>query len=168
MVEIRWQLLEALAGHDVVVVSGETGSGKTTQVPQFILEDAEERGQGGACSVVCTQPRRIAAISVAERVAAERGEPAPGEAGARVGYHVRLDAARTADTHLLFCTTGACVLNPLCLQSTPQCLRQETRLSTVVIAVATPTRCAPPFRRHPAAPPGWRPLPALGLPRGGG
>ena len=104
--EIRGPLLEALSRHDVVVVSGETGSGKTTQVPQYILEDAEERGEGGACSVVCTQPRRIAAISVAERVAAERGEAAPGEAGARVGYHVRLDAARTADTHLLFCTTG--------------------------------------------------------------
>lgn len=64
------------------------------QVPQFILDAEIEAGRGGACSVVCTQPRRIAAVSVAERVANERCEPAPGENGALVGYHVRLDAAR--------------------------------------------------------------------------
>eukprot|EP00887_Chlorella_sp_A99_P005373 scaffold1.g5373.t1 len=103
---IRQQLLEALAVGDVVVVGGETGSGKTTQVPQFLLEAAAEAGEGAATSIVCTQPRRLAAISVAERVAAERGEPAPGASDGRVGYHVRLDAAATAATRLLFCTTG--------------------------------------------------------------
>ena len=55
------------------------------QVPQFLLDDAVEAGRGGGCSIVCTQPRRIAAISVAERVANERGEPPPGSPGARVG-----------------------------------------------------------------------------------
>lgn len=50
--------------------------------------------------------RRIAAISVSERVAAERGEAGPGQAGCKVGYHVRLDAASTRETRLLFCTTG--------------------------------------------------------------
>ena len=75
-------------------------------MPQYILEAAVAVGAGGACSIVCTQPRRIAAISVAERVAAERGEPPPGQAGSRVGYHVRLDAATSRDTRLLFCTTG--------------------------------------------------------------
>ncbi|KAI3433652.1 hypothetical protein D9Q98_003461 [Chlorella vulgaris] len=104
--EVRQQLIEALSCHDVVVVSGETGSGKTTQVPQYILEAAVEAGGGGACSVVCTQPRRIAAISVAQRVANERGEVAPGQQGCKVGYHVRLDAATSRDTRLLFCTTG--------------------------------------------------------------
>ena len=103
---LREQLKERLATQDVIVVSGETGSGKTTQVPQFLLEIETEAGQGGACSVVCTQPRRIAAISVAERVSSERGEPAPGERGAAVGYAVRLDSATSADTKLLFCTTG--------------------------------------------------------------
>lgn len=103
---LRSQLQEALDQHDVVIVSGETGSGKTTQVPQFILEGATEAMAGGATNIVCTQPRRIAAISVAERVACERGEPAPGERGSVVGYSVRLDSATTADTRLLFCTTG--------------------------------------------------------------
>ena len=58
----------------VVIIQGETGCGKTTQVPQFLLEAAEEAGQGSSVSVVCTQPRRIAAVTVAERVAWERGE----------------------------------------------------------------------------------------------
>lgn len=48
----------------VVVVSGETGCGKTTQVAQFILDDHISRGLGSVCRVVCTQPRRISAISV--------------------------------------------------------------------------------------------------------
>ena len=54
-------------------------------MPQYLLEDAVLSGAGAACSVVCAQPRRIAATSVAERVAAERGEPAPGVAGGVVG-----------------------------------------------------------------------------------
>ena len=55
------------------------------QVPQFLLDAAIENGQGAVCNIVCTQPRRIAAISVAERVASERGEAAPGQAGSLVG-----------------------------------------------------------------------------------
>lgn len=79
-----------------------------TQVPQYLLEDAVARGCGGACHVVVTQPRRIAAISVAERVAEERGEPPPGSPGpaSTTGYHVRLGAAVTRHTRLTFCTTG--------------------------------------------------------------
>lgn len=76
------------------------------QVPQYILEECIEGGSGTACNIICTQPRRIAAISVADRVANERGQPAPGNPGSHVGYHVRLDAATTPDTRLLFCTTG--------------------------------------------------------------
>ena len=58
----------------VVVVSGETGCGKTTQLPQYILESEIDAARGATCSVICTQPRRISAMSVSERVAAERGE----------------------------------------------------------------------------------------------
>lgn len=106
IVAVKEQLVQLLEERDVVLVCGDTGCGKTTQVPQYILEYATCQGQGGACNVVCTQPRRIAATSVAERVAQERGEPAPGLAGAAVGYQVRLEAACTRDTRVLFCTTG--------------------------------------------------------------
>ncbi|XP_074275039.1 DExH-box ATP-dependent RNA helicase DExH7, chloroplastic isoform X2 [Silene latifolia] len=100
------QILGLLQQNNVLVVCGETGSGKTTQVPQFILDDMIEAGHGGQCNIICTQPRRIAAVSVAERVAEERCEPAPGLDGSLVGYQVRLDSARTEETRLLFCTTG--------------------------------------------------------------
>ncbi|KAL2653940.1 hypothetical protein R1flu_022068 [Riccia fluitans] len=95
-------LLEALCKHQVIVVSGETGCGKTTQLPQFILESEIAAGRGADCRIICTQPRRISAISVAERVASERGE----EVGETVGYQVRMDGQRGRDTRLLFCTSG--------------------------------------------------------------
>ena len=66
------EVLHKLAGSSVVVVSGETGCGKTTQVPQFILDDAIASGRGAAVNIICTQPRRISAMGVATRVAAER------------------------------------------------------------------------------------------------
>ena len=56
------------------------------QVPQYILEHEIEQGRGGRCEIVCTQPRRLAAMSVAERVAAERCEPPPGERGSAIGW----------------------------------------------------------------------------------
>ena len=69
----RLLLQEALRQNQVVVISGQTGCGKTTQVPQYIVEDMVRREQGGLCNVICTQPRRISAISVAERVQEEIG-----------------------------------------------------------------------------------------------
>ncbi|GAB4848110.1 hypothetical protein Ancab_002774 [Ancistrocladus abbreviatus] len=100
------EILHQLKENNVLVVCGETGSGKTTQVPQYILDDMIEAGYGGDCNIICTQPRRIAAISVAERVADERCEPSSGSDGSLVGYQVRLDSARNDQTKLLFCTTG--------------------------------------------------------------
>ncbi|GMH06760.1 hypothetical protein Nepgr_008600 [Nepenthes gracilis] len=100
------EILQLLKQYNVLVVCGETGSGKTTQVPQYILDDMIESGCGGACNIICTQPRRIAAISVAERVADERCEPSPGLDGSFIGYQVRLDSSRNDTTKLLFCTTG--------------------------------------------------------------
>jgi ATP-dependent RNA helicase DHX57 len=100
--ESRQDVVTAVAGHPVVVVSGETGCGKSTQVPQFILEAASAAGTGGECTILVTQPRRISAIGLAERVAAERCEPC----GGVVGYSVRLESKRCAATRLLFCTTG--------------------------------------------------------------
>ncbi|XP_078435192.1 RNA helicase family protein isoform X2 [Wolffia australiana] len=103
---LRDRLLLLLKENDALVVCGETGCGKTTQVPQFILDDMIESGRGAYCNIICTQPRRIAAISVAERVSEERCEPPPGCRNSLVGYQVRLDSARSERTKLLFCTTG--------------------------------------------------------------
>ncbi|XP_034601824.1 DExH-box ATP-dependent RNA helicase DExH7, chloroplastic isoform X2 [Setaria viridis] len=102
----KQHFLQLLKENDVIVVSGETGCGKTTQVPQFILDDMIESELGGYCNIICTQPRRIAAISVAERVSDERCESSPGSNDSLVGYQVRLDSARNERTKLLFCTTG--------------------------------------------------------------
>ena len=67
----RTEILAEISQNQVLVISGETGCGKTTQVPQFILEEAAAGGQASKVSLVCTQPRRVAAITVAKRVAAE-------------------------------------------------------------------------------------------------
>jgi HrpA-like RNA helicase len=80
-----------------------TGSGKTTQLPQIIFDHHITRGEGAKCNIVCTQPRRLAAISVAQRVANERYE----NLGSSVGYQVRFDnKAPQPDGSILFCTTG--------------------------------------------------------------
>ncbi|XP_073223710.1 DExH-box ATP-dependent RNA helicase DExH5, mitochondrial isoform X3 [Cicer arietinum] len=95
-------ILSAISKNQVIIISGETGCGKTTQIPQFILESEIESVHGAACNIICTQPRRISAMSVSERVAFERGE----KLGESVGYRVRLEGMKGRDTHLLFCTTG--------------------------------------------------------------
>uniref|UniRef100_A0A0E0BBK8 RNA helicase n=1 Tax=Oryza glumipatula TaxID=40148 RepID=A0A0E0BBK8_9ORYZ len=100
--KMREEFLKAVAANQVLVISGETGCGKTTQLPQFILEEEIDNLRGADCSIICTQPRRISAISVAARVASERGE----ELGDTVGYQIRLESKRSAQTRLLFCTTG--------------------------------------------------------------
>lgn len=68
-------ILEAVAQNPVVVVSGETGSGKTTQLPLYLLESMIKNEGASECNIICTQPRRIAAISVAERVHYECAQP---------------------------------------------------------------------------------------------
>lgn len=100
----------------VVVVSGETGCGKTTQLPIFLLEKEIEEGRGADCKIICTQPRRISAMSVATRVAAERGDAL----GQSVGYQIRLESKCSAQTRLLFCTTNVFLrrlVRNLCLVS---------------------------------------------------
>ena len=101
----------AVARNQCVIVQGSTGCGKTTQVPQFILDEAS--ASGTRCSIICTQPRRISAIGVSERVAEERGE----RLGGVVGYNIRLESATSSATRLLFCTTGILLRR---LQDDPQ------------------------------------------------
>ena len=70
--EWREKIVNAIREHQVLVITGETGSGKSTQIPKFCIE--ADRGQTGL--IGCTQPRRIAAISLAARVSEEIGPPA--------------------------------------------------------------------------------------------
>eukprot|EP00980_Cylindrotheca_fusiformis_P005590 scaffold1184_cov132-Cylindrotheca_fusiformis.AAC.11 len=93
------RMKEADNSSRVVLVTGDTGCGKTTQIPQFILEEAPE-----GAKIVVAQPRRLAATGVAGRVAQERGEGKPGTGS--VGYVVRGGSAYCNSTRLLFCTFG--------------------------------------------------------------
>lgn len=98
------ELLNHIRSNEVTVCMAATGSGKTTQIPQLILDEYIDRGEGAKCNIICTQPRRIAAISVAQRVAAERGETI---GKGPVGYQVRFEA-QLPEEHgsITFCTTG--------------------------------------------------------------
>lgn len=98
------EILDLIQKNQVVIISGETGCGKSTQVPQFLLDDwilnrskSKER-----INIICTQPRRISAIGVAERCAAERNE----RIGDTIGYQIRLENKISDKTKVLFCTIG--------------------------------------------------------------
>ena len=94
------EILRAINTNQVIVISGETGCGKTTQVPQYILEHCQQRNQ--TCRIICTQPRRLSAVSVAERVAFERDE----KIGQTFGYQIRLESRVAPKTLLTYCTNG--------------------------------------------------------------
>lgn len=95
---VRQQLLNVIRENSVVVVVGETGSGKTTQLTQFLHEDGYSRlGMIG-----CTQPRRVAAMSVAKRVASEMC----GSLGEQVGYAIRFEDCTSSDTIIKYMTDG--------------------------------------------------------------
>ena len=98
VVEAREEILEALREHQVVVIAGETGSGKTTQLPKMCLE----LGRGRKGAIGHTQPRRIAARSVAERLAEELGS----SVGETVGYQVRFVDESKPNTRVRVMTDG--------------------------------------------------------------
>ena len=95
---LRRELEAAVAAHQVLVVIGETGSGKTTQMTQYMAE----MGLTARGAVGCTQPRRVAAMSVAKRVAEEFGC----ELGAEVGYSIRFEDCTSPATVLKYMTDG--------------------------------------------------------------
>ena len=102
MASHRDAVLETVERHPVTILCAETGAGKSTQCGQFLLERALLDGRGDATNLLCTQPRRVAATSLAERVAEEMGD----RLGNVVGYQIRMESRRSARTRLLFCTTG--------------------------------------------------------------
>ncbi|KAJ1303899.1 hypothetical protein OPQ81_008311 [Rhizoctonia solani] len=102
----RSQIIQSLQANQVIVLSGETGCGKSTQLPAYIMEDQLSRGL--PCRIYCTEPRRISAISLAQRVSRELGEPpnAVGTLSSLIGYSVRLESNITRNTRLAFVTNG--------------------------------------------------------------
>ncbi|XP_015511646.1 dosage compensation regulator mle isoform X1 [Neodiprion pinetum] len=99
----RNEIMAAINDNPVIIIRGNTGCGKTTQVCQFILDDYISSGQGAYCSIAITQPRRISAVSVADRVAVERCEPI----GQAVGYSVRFESCLPRPyASMMFCTVG--------------------------------------------------------------
>ncbi|CAK1542369.1 unnamed protein product [Leptosia nina] len=98
--EQRHELINAINSNQVIIVAGATGCGKTTQLPQLVLEHAQEVKQ--PVRIYCTQPRRISAVSVAERVAYERME----KIGQSIGYQIRLESRVSPRTVLHYCTNG--------------------------------------------------------------
>jgi len=116
--QVKDEIAAAIRDHQVVIVAGETGSGKTTQLPKICLE----LGRGVTGQIGHTQPRRIAARSVAERIAAELGT----ELGAAVGYKVRFNDT-SSDSTLIKVMTDGILLTEL------QRDRQLRRYDTLII-----------------------------------
>ncbi|KAI9766428.1 MAG: ATP-dependent RNA helicase A [Geoglossum simile] len=103
MNQYRAQVIDLVENNTHSIIVGATGSGKTTQVPQILLGKAISEGVGAQCNIICTQPRRIAATSVARRVVVERNEMLQ----ETVGYHVRFDVKPPRfGGSITYCTTG--------------------------------------------------------------
>lgn len=82
----RITFLDALEKHQVVIVAGEAGAGKSTQIPQYILENCNRLQR--TCCVVSSQPSRVDALGLADRIAIERGE----QLGQTIGFQIRLES----------------------------------------------------------------------------
>lgn len=97
------EIVQTVNKFQVTIISGETGSGKSTQAVSFVLDHMIQSGFGAAANIVCTQPRRISALGLADRVSDERC----GVVGEEVGYAIRGDAKmKRGTTKITFMTTG--------------------------------------------------------------
>lgn len=103
---MKEEIVDLVRSNTYSILVAETGAGKSTQLPQFLLERSIADGVGAEHRIFCVQPRRIAASSLARRVSAERGEPL----GETVGYKVRFDSQVMRSTgSITYCTTGILV-----------------------------------------------------------
>ncbi|KAI1823181.1 P-loop containing nucleoside triphosphate hydrolase protein [Xylaria intraflava] len=100
--QVRDQVVKTVLQSQVTIIAGETGSGKSTQSVQFILDDLYSKGLGDATNIICTQPRRISALGLADRVSEERCT----QVGKEVGYSIRGENSTSAQTKITFVTTG--------------------------------------------------------------
>ena len=117
--ERRGEIARAIRDHQVVIVSGETGSGKTTQLPKICMQ----LGRGVAGMIGHTQPRRLAARSVADRIADELGQTVGRERGQVVGYQVRFTDEVGPTTLVKLMTDGILLAE---IQSDPMLRRYDT------------------------------------------
>ena len=115
IIDKKDEIIHAISRHPVVIVSGETGSGKTTQLPKFCLD----AGRGLAGVIGCTQPRRIAAMTVANRIAEELGEPL----GQSVGHKIRFTDRTSRHSVIKIMTDGILLAETL---SDPLLKRYDT------------------------------------------
>lgn len=120
------EIVRVVGSTQVTLITGETGSGKSTQAIQFVLDDAIANMQGSSTNLICTQPRRVAALSLSERVSVERC----GKEGDEVGYIIRGDAKASSRTKITFQTTGVLLRR---LQSSPNLKTALTGISHVFI-----------------------------------
>lgn len=104
--EHRGSIMRSIDAQQVTILCAETGAGKSTQVPAFILEN--EFSSGRDCHILVTQPRRISAMSLAKRVSEELGEARAdiGTHRSLVGYAIRLESKTTSTTRITYATTG--------------------------------------------------------------
>ena len=100
--QVRDTIVQTVSENQVTIISGETGSGKSTQSVQFILDDLYQKGLGNGANMIVTQPRRISALGLADRVSEERCSPV----GQEIGYTIRGESKTSRATKITFVTTG--------------------------------------------------------------
>ncbi|EGC32711.1 hypothetical protein DICPUDRAFT_155280 [Dictyostelium purpureum] len=99
----RRHLIDCIKNNQIIIIMGDTGCGKTTQIPQYVIEDMIESNHAPYCNIIMTQPRRISVLGAAERMAYERLE----KVGDTIGYQIRFENQQpTGTSKLLVCTPG--------------------------------------------------------------
>lgn len=100
--QVKEDVVDTVNDNQITIISGETGSGKSTQSVQFILDDLYDRGYAKCANIIVTQPRRISALGLADRVSEERDM----RVGQEVGYSIRGENKTSNETKITFVTTG--------------------------------------------------------------